>query len=388
MTRRQRIRLAHVCAAVAMITVATPLRADDAPSPLAGPLEIAEQGIFAIPGRYVEVQGHTIMIGQMYVQYQIPRNRTRPYPVIFIPGGGQTASNFLGTPDGRRGWADDFLANGYAVYVVDQPGRGRSGFFTSAYGRTRKPAVEEVLPRLTETKGNLWPQAGLHTQWPGTGRPGDPAFDTFFAMRVEGIANATLADRLNREALVGLLDRIGPAVLLTHSQSGMFGWAAGDERPNLVKGILAIEPSGPPIRNNESKGPPDYFHDGAVSRPWGITHGPLSYDPPAGSPDELKLVRQDAPDGPGLVRCFMQAEPARKLPKLAGIPILIVLSEASIHAPYDHCTSKWLTQAGVKNTFVRLEDVGIKGNGHEMMIEKNNLDISALLRRWEAENVK
>jgi hypothetical protein len=84
----------------------------------------------------------------------------------------------------------------------------------------------------------------------------------------------------------------------------------------------------------------------------------------------------------------MQAEPARKLPKLAGIPILIVLSEASIHAPYDHCTAKWLTQAGVKNTFVRLEDVGIKGNGHEMMLEKNNLEISAFLRRWEAENVK
>jgi pimeloyl-ACP methyl ester carboxylesterase len=114
----------------------------------------------------------------------------------------------------------------------------------------------------------------------------------------------------------------------------------------------------------------------------------MTYDPPVASPDEIKLVRQDAPDGPGLVRCFMQAEPARKLTKLAGIPILIVLSEASYHAPYDHCTAKWLAQAGVQNTFVRLADHGIRGNGHMMMLEKNNLEISALLRRWEQDNVK
>ena len=91
------------------------------------PLEIADQGVFSIPGRYVEVDKQTIMIGQMFVQYQIPKNRTRPYPVAMIHGGCQTASNFLATPDGRRGWADDFVAHGYAVYVVDQSGRGRSG---------------------------------------------------------------------------------------------------------------------------------------------------------------------------------------------------------------------------------------------------------------------
>ena len=47
--------------------------------------------------------------------------------VVMIHGGGQTAVNFLGTPDGRRGWADYFVARGFAVYLVDQPGRGRTG---------------------------------------------------------------------------------------------------------------------------------------------------------------------------------------------------------------------------------------------------------------------
>ena len=351
------------------------------------PLEIVDQGVFSIPGRYVEVDKQTIMVGQMYVQYQLPKRKTRPHPVVMIHGGGQTASNFLSTPDGRRGWADDFVANGYAVYVVDQSGRGRSGFFTDVYGKTRKSSVENASPRFTDSSG-LWPQAKLHTQWPGSGIKGDPTFDSFYATQVETIGDEALIERMNREAGAKLLDRIGPSILLGHSQAGPLLWAIADERPALVKGILAIEPSGPPIRNNDAKGPPDYFADGDLARPWGVTRGPMSYDPPVASSEEFKLVRQDAPDGPGLVRCFMQAGPVHKLQRLAGIPILIVLSEASYHAPYDHCTAKWLDQAGVKNTFVRLADRGIHGNGHMMMLEKNNLEISAFLRRWEEDNVR
>jgi pimeloyl-ACP methyl ester carboxylesterase len=168
----------------------------------------------------------------------------------------------------------------------------------------------------------------------------------------------------------------------------VIGWSVADARPHLVKGILAIEPSGPPIRENVAKGAPDYFEDGVVARPWGVTRGKIDYDPPADTPGELRLVRQDQPDGPGLVRCFLQAEPARQMPRLREIPILILTSESSYHAPYDHCTAKYLEQAGVKSTFVRLADHGIRGNGHMMMLEKNNLEIAAFIRGWEAANVR
>jgi pimeloyl-ACP methyl ester carboxylesterase len=353
------------------------------------PLEIADQGAFSIPGRYVEVDKQTVMVGQMFVQYQVPKHRTRPYPVVMIHGGGQTAANFLSTPDGRRGWADDFVANGYTVYVVDQSGRGRSGFFGDVYGKTRKPSVGNVEQRFTAPKvKGLWPQAGLHTQWPGPGTQGDATFDGFYASQVETIGDEGLIEEINRDAGAKLLDRIGPAVLLTHSQAGVIGWSVADARPSLVKGILAIEPSGPPIRENVAKGAPDYFEDGVMARPWGVTRGKIAFDPPAESAGELKLVRQEEADGPGLVRCFAQAEPARQIPRLRGIPILILTSEASYHAPYDHCTAKFLEQAGVKNTFVRLADHGIRGNGHMMMLEKNNLEIAAFLRRWEAANVR
>src|SRR5215510_11405771 len=86
-------------------------------------------------------------------------------------------------------------------------------------------------------------------------------------------------------------------------------------------------------------------------------------------------------------RCWMQQEPARKLVNLQNIPLLIVTAEASYHAAYDHCTAAYLTQAGVRNTFLRLADAGIRGNGHMMMLEKNSDAIAAVMADWLKKNV-
>ena len=350
---------------------------------------LSDQGYFFVGGAYTKTKDGQIMIGQMFVQYQVPQNRTQPYPVVMWHGGGQTGTNFLATPDGRPGWADYFLRQGYAVYVVDQPARARSGYFTEVYGETRRPTTAYMARRFTApANSNEYPQAKRHTQWPGKGVAGDPVFDQFFASQVEDIRDVGLIERLNRSAGVALLDKIGPAILLTHSQSGPFGWGIADSRPRLVKGILAIEPNGPAFHEAAMTGAPGWFKDGPLARPWGITRGPLTYAPAAASPEELKMTREAAADRPDLVRCWTQGAPARQLPGLMGIPTLIVVSEASYHAPYDHCTSKFLTQAGVRHDFVRLEDRGIHGNGHMMMLEKNNLEIAALLHGWTQKNVK
>ena len=108
----------------------------------------------------------------------------------------------------------------------------------------------------------------------------------------------------------------------------------------------------------------------------------MTYDPPLKPGEELAFVRQDKPDAPGLVRGWLQAEPARKLPNLAKIPMLIVAAEASYHAAFDHCTAAYLKQAGVPVTFLRLEDAGIRGNGHMMMLEKNSDEIAGVLMDW------
>ena len=130
-----------------------------------------------------------------------------------------------------------------------------------------------------------------------------------------------------------------------------------------------------------------YGTNGPRSRPWGISRVALTYDPPVSDVSQLRFVKQAAPDAPGLACCWLQAEPARKLPRLQGIPILIVTSEASYHAAYDHATSNFLTQAGVEHSFLRLDAIGIRGNGHMMMLEENNLEIAALLHRWAAERL-
>ena len=117
-------------------------------------------------------------------------------------------------------------------------------------------------------------------------------------------------------------------------------------------------------------------------RPWGIAAGPLTYSPPAANSSDLAIVRQDQPDGPDVSRCWMQKSPARQLPNLQKVPILVVTSESSYHRAYDHCTVKYLEQAGVHVTWIKLEDVGIHGNGHMMMLEKNNMEIAAVMSRW------
>jgi pimeloyl-ACP methyl ester carboxylesterase len=204
-------------------------------------------------------------------------------------------------------------------------------------------------------------------------------FDAFHATQVPYLADAAETQRLIVAAGTALLDRIGPAILMTHSQSGTFGWLLGDARPHLVKAIVALEPNGPPFENvvvAQGKG-----------RAWGVTDLPLTYDPPAAMASDLAIEQEAAPDHPDLIRCWRQKAPVWRLPNLAGIPVAILTGEASYHAVYDHCTAKYLAAAGVDVTFMRLEDRGIRGNGHMLMLEKNSTQIAALAAGWLSEAV-
>jgi len=213
-------------------------------------LTIAKQGNFYVGGKYFESNGDTPMIGQAFVQFQIPQPQTHPYPIVMVHGGGQTGSGWISTPDGRDGWATYFLRRGYAVYVVDQVARGRSPYIVDIYGPSRAQSREYTMQRFsTSEKYNSWPQAKLHTQWPGNAEPGDPVFDNYFASSVPSMDNREAQSNMNIEALTALLDRIGPSIVLVHSQSGQYGWPLAQARPALVKAIVAAEPSGPPVHD-------------------------------------------------------------------------------------------------------------------------------------------
>ena len=117
-----------------------------------------------------------------------------------------------------------------------------------------------------------------------------------------------------------------------------------------MKGIVAVEPSGPPFENQ--------INASGRARPWGPTEIPITYDPPVTDPAELRVERQAEPEAKDLVPCFLQAGTPRQLPHLRGIPIAIITAEASYHAPYDHCTARYLAQAGAANDFIRLAEPG------------------------------
>lgn len=338
---------------------------------------------FFVGGHYAGPAGKQVMQGQMFVEALIPERVTHPYPLVLVHGLAQTATNWMTTPDGRQGWGEWFAAHGWAVYMIDQPARGRSAWQPDMDGALKAVPAEVIQKLFTAPEdGGSWPQAALHTQWPGgerRGHIGDPVFDQFYASQVPSLGN-TESEGLMRAAGAALLDRIGPAVLLTHSQAGAFGWLIADIRPALVKAIVAVEPVGPPFKD-------EVFKTG-TDRTWGLTTTPLTYDPPVTEAAPLNLEQQSSADAPGLAACWSQRAPARQLPNLAHIPVLVVMTEASYHAVYDHCTARYLAQAGVPAEFVRLADHGLRGNAHMVMLESNSLAVAALLSDWADAHVR
>jgi len=352
---------------------------------------IGRQGHFYVGGKWVGEPGKEKMRGAMYVEVWVPKKIRHPYPILFVQaGGGQTNIALLQTPDGRPGWAYDFVNQGYTVYMMDFPGRGRAAYIPALDGELSGPRTGALMEEVwTGGRGpsnpqRSWPQSKKYTQWPSNapnkGRMGDPVFD-YFAKTELGFPTADDMEPLAADDLEQLVDLINqPVVLLLHSRLATSGWLLADARPKLIRGIIAAEPWGPPIENMEldAKGP------GHI---WGLTNFPIHYDPPIKEASELQTIRQEKADGPDLDPCWIQKEPARKLINLEAIPVLNVSAEASYHRPYAHCVAKWLNQAGVKTQYINLEDVGLSGNGHQMMSEKNSAEIAKFFMNWIEKNV-
>ena len=345
------------------------------------------QGVMYVGGKY-RGDANGGVSGQAYVFYQIPKDyrpgRNGKWPIIMVHGSEQTGSNYLGTPDGRPGWAWYFFNKGWPVYVIDQPGKGKSGYFPESYGpQARSPQLARVQALFTAPELSqplAWPEASLHTQWPGgagSGKPGNEAFDQFMASQVANMPEYRQALSLTTIAVGQLLQKIGPAILMTHSMTGPVSWTVPQANPGKVKAVIAIEPTG----NSGLRG------NAAPASPCGLTDDCLAFSPPLNSAAELGLTKTPSPIS-GLQSCWLQKSPVRKLTGLDGIPILIATGEASYHAQYDHCTGEFLTQAGVPNTWINLASVGIKGNGHMQMLEMNSLEIARFYETWLTKSLR
>ena len=258
-------------------------------------LGIAEWSYFWVGVERAELARASIVNGQqMYVEYLIPAQVRHPYPIVLVHGGGGQGLDWMGTPDGRRGWSTILLEQGYKVYIVDRPGHGRSPYHPETHGAfsAQGSTLENISGRFTPPNAaapDSGPYRKLHNQWQGTGEVGSPDLAQFVAS--QGGSYAPPAGQRGAPAPAGapaqpgqrggapgpalapavagpagmppggpdsqhmiwrqrgaiLLDKIGPAIIMTHSAGGPFGWLVAELRPNLVKGIIVIEGGGAPF---------------------------------------------------------------------------------------------------------------------------------------------
>lgn len=204
---------------------------------------------------------------------------------------------------------------------------------------------------------------------------GDPIFDAYYASQTQFLLDTFEQERTMQLAGIALLDKIGACIPITHSRGGLHGWAWADARPDLVKGLIQVEPRGPP------------FYEAVFSkkfvRSWGLTSIPLNYDPPPENKEDPLKTRLLPASTKLEVDCYLQEEPAKQLVNLKQIPILVVTSAASYHATYDHSIVAFLEQAGCERVeHMKLADLGIHGNGHMLFLEKNSDDIAEALDNW------
>lgn len=325
-------------------------------------LKLADQGCFWVGVQRKQMSYGTIPMGQTYVQYMIPAEKKHPYPIVMVHGGGGQGMHMMGI--GRRpGWVHYFVQAGYAVYWIDRPGFGRSPYHPDALGPSH-------LRNVPPFEGLIQSTAVFNTsQWPGPGGMNDPLIEQFMACEVGNVADEAFHTELCIRGGVELLDRIGPCILLTHAFGGFWGWVAADQRPKLVKAILAMEINGNPF---------------AAQLKWGVTATPMAYDPPLTDVTQFKLVDTVTPaDSPRpVVSPFkLQAEPARKWKNLQGIPMGWLTSEFG-GGGSAAANVAFLKQVGCSAEMLRLRDFGILGNGNLMLLEKNNHEVFGVLRDW------
>lgn len=208
--------------------------------------------------------------GQMYVQLYTQTAPVCPWPIVLWHGGGMTGTNWETTPDGRAGWLECLLAAGFNVAVCDAVERGRAGW-------NPFPAIYDSEP-IFRSKQEGWDLFRF-------GRPQDYAGRLPFAAQrfpvdhLDQFAKQWVPRWADHEtqtmaAYRALLTQIGPAIVIGHSQGGGFALQAAMQCPDLVRAVIALEPSGAPdVRPaNDTPHPPhlilwgDYIQEHAVWR--------------------------------------------------------------------------------------------------------------------------
>jgi hypothetical protein len=323
------------------------------------PLVIEQQGSFLVggkmitnPGKFDPItrtsDGQTFRGDHAYVFYQLPP-KPRKYPLILWHGLGQFSKTWETTPDGREGYQNIFQRRGYSIYVIDQPRRGRAG--RSLVEATITPTPDEQT-WFGAFRIGIWPN-----YFPGVQFSQDPqALDQYFRQMTPNTGPFDL--EVVTDAASQLLNKTGPAILVTHSQAGGPGWVTAIRNPN-VRAIVSYEP-----------GSGFVFPEGEVPPPMPSSSGALE----------------------------AAAIPVADFKKLTGFPIVIYYGDNIPEKP-DASPGQdgwrvrlamarlWrdaVNRHGGDVTVVHLPEIGIRGNTHFPFSDLNNVQIADLMAKFLA----
>jgi pimeloyl-ACP methyl ester carboxylesterase len=289
--------------------------------------------------------GQTLHGDHAYVFYQVPVGARR-LPLVFWHGHGQSGKTWETTPDGREGFQTIFLRRGFPVYVIDQPRRGRAA-------RSTQPGTITAAPDEQLWFGifrlGVWPNLYPNVQF----SPDSAALNQFFRQSVPNTGPYDVA--VNTAAVSALFDKIGPGVLVTHSQSGTLGWRTAIRNPN-IRAIVSYEPGGDFV-----------FPEGEAPA---VPFGSRTFTPPT-------IPLSD----------FMQ---------LTKIPIMVYYGDNIPEQPttnpaqeqwrvFRALARQWraaVNRHGGDVTLVELPAIGIRGNTHFPMSDLNNVTIADLLSEF------
>lgn len=324
------------------------------------PLVIEDQGSLSVGGRVIRTpgsfnnnnptaEGQTFHGDHLYAFYQMPES-PKALPIVMLHGAYESGRSWETTPDGREGFQNIFLRRHFPVYVVDQPRRGRAG--NSTVATTIEPTPNDQL-FFDQFRLGKWPKFFDNVQFSR-----DPAaLDQFFRAVTPNTGPYDAA--LISDAMAALFDKIGPAILFSHSQGGEPGWLTAIKSKN-VKGIVALEPGSGFI-----------FPEGELPPALPSAAGTLS---------------------PGAV-------PLAEFEKLARIPIIIFYGDNFPTEPTsERGQDNWrvrlamarlwveaVNKHGGDAKLVRLPDIGIHGNTHFLMWDLNNTEIADQVSKFLTE---
>jgi hypothetical protein len=308
---------------------------------LTAPLTVADEGVFTIGGRRrtTDHPGSSprtgspgrgaIAVDQMYVHYRVPVAPSQP-PIVMVHGSNGSGSLWETTPDGREGWATWFVRSGHPVFVVDHAGRGRSGFDPSRINaRVDVPDIFLATYQREWVNGRMGPV--YPTPFPG-GRFPVHAFDRFMELHVPN-SETTLehGGETTPACLAALLEEIGPAILMVHSQGGLYGIETVRRRHGLMLALVSVEGGAESLTPAEAA---ECFDRVPFLSLWG-----------------------DNSVGADLVNGDTRREGCRRAVDL-------------------------ITAAGGRAELLMLPDRGIAGNSHYLMMDDNSLEVAGIVKHW------